>query len=49
MSNGTKYSRIDQVKFVEIAFIKFEGICSAEIFKGWRLQILLGPLLNALD
>ena len=49
--NGTKYSRVDQVKFVE----KFEGIWSAsrpypfKFFKDYLPQTLLGPLLNALS
>ena len=48
---GTKYSGMDQVKFVEDRFKKFEGLWSAlplQIFKGCLLQILLGPFLNTL-
>ena len=38
--NGAKYSRMDEVKFVETAFKKFEGCLP---------QISLGPFLNTLS
>ena len=40
-SYGTKYSRMDQIKFVEGTLYKF--------FKGCLPQILLGPFLNTLS
>ena len=55
---GTKYSRMDQVKFVETTFKKFEAIWSDRLlgrpyqfkfFKGCLLQILLCLFLNALS
>ena len=49
LPNGTKYSRMDEVKFVEDSLKKFEGIWSAldkpysfKFFKGFLPQILLG-------
>ena len=54
-SYGTKYSRMDQVKFVEESLKRFEGVWSAlkrqysfKFFKGCSPQILLGPFLNTL-
>ena len=50
----SKYSIMDQVKFVERVFIKFEEIRSAyhihffKLFKGCVPHILLGPFLNTL-
>ena len=44
---GSKYSRMDQVKFVATAFKKFEEIWFAFTFsKGCLPQILLGPFFN---
>ena len=52
----TRYSGMNQVKFVETAFKKFEGVWSAssrpyhfKYFKGGLPQILLGPFLNTLS
>ena len=47
-ANGTKYSRIDYVKFVE------DSLCSGrpyhfKFFNGCLPQILLGPFLNTLS
>ena len=56
ITNGTKYSRMDQVKFVEDSLLKFEGIWSAssrpcpfKFFKVCLPQILLGLFLNTLS
>ena len=53
---GTKYSRMDQVKFVEDSLKKFEGIIVClhrpyhfKIFKGCLPQISIGPFLNTLS
>ena len=52
----TRYSGMNQVKFVETAFKKFEGAWSAssrpyhfKYFKGCLPQILFGPFLNTLS
>ena len=56
VKNGTKYSRMDQVKFVEDSLNKIERVWSVEnrsysfnIFKGCLPQILLGPFLSSLS
>ena len=56
MKNGTKYSRMDQVKFVEDSLQRFERVWSAlgrpytiKLFKDCLSQILLGPFLNTLS
>ena len=52
--NGTLYSRMYQVNFLDTAFNKFEVILffkqtvSLQIFLGCLAQILLGPFLNIL-
>ena len=52
---GTKYSRMDQVEFVEDILYKYEGIWSVmrlylfKFFKGCLPQVLLGPFLNTLS
>ena len=53
---GTKYSRMDQVKFVEDSLKKFEGIIVClrrpyhfKTFKGCLPQISIGPFLNTLS
>ena len=43
---GTKYSRVDQVKFVEDSLSRPYPF---NFFKGYLPQILLGPLLNTLS
>ena len=54
--NGTKYSRMDQVKFVEDSLQKISRIMvwlsrqnSLRFFKCCLPQILLGPFLNTLS
>ena len=53
---GTKYSRMDQVKFVEDSPWKFEGVwsarnrpCTFKFFKGCLPQFLFGLFLNTLS
>ena len=53
---GAKYSRMDQVKFVEDSLYKVWRVWSAlgrlypvKIFEGCLPQILLGPFLNTLS
>ena len=53
---GTKYSRMDQVKFVEDSLYKIrkDMVCLGRpypfnFFKGCLPQILLGPFLNTLS
>ena len=46
MIYGTKYSRIDQVKFVEGSLSRPYPL---KIFKGCLPQILLGPFFNILS
>ena len=54
-ASGTKYSRVDQVKFVEdsLSKIRSDMVCLSrpyhlKIFKGSLPQILLSPFLNTL-
>ena len=54
--NGTKYSRMDQVKFVEDSLSKIwmDMVCLSRLypfkfFKGCLPKILLGPFLNTLS
>ena len=50
--NGSRYSRMDQVKFVEASLKKFwsDMVCSRpyhfKFFKGCLSQVLLGPFLS---
>ena len=48
---GTKYSRMDQVKFVEDGLQKNWSniVCYVKFFKGWLPQNSLGPFLNTLS
>ena len=56
LSNGTEYSRLDQVRFVEDSLQKIwrDMVCLSrrypfKFFKGCLPQVLLGPLLNTLS
>ena len=49
VSFGTKYSRMDQVKYVEVSLTLLSVTLLNQTFKGCLSQILHGPFLNTLS
>ena len=49
VSFGTKYSRMDQVKYAEVSLTLLSVTLLNQTFKGCLSQILHGPFLNTLS